>query len=174
MKSLQRPHVRVAVVFVVFGVLVILQGALLAFADRPLMSTLQINDTYTDSGMCGFLLTVHEQGALRTALYADRSGQVVRVSENWQNVQSTITNPSSGKSLTFRRAGRDAFTVNQDGGFTVYSQGVDGLLTVPGYGAITGQAGNITISVATDGTIQVQQSGFLRDGDFTPACDYLQ
>jgi hypothetical protein len=174
MNSLRRNYARIAVVLTVFGLAALLQGALLAFADRPLTNTLQINDTNTVTSLCDFPLTVHEEGALRTALYTDQNGQVVRITENWQDVESTLTNPDNGRSLSYRMAGRDGFTVDRDGDISIFTQGVRGLLTVPGSGAISGQAGRVMISLDPGGTIDVQRSGFLEDGDFTPACNYLQ
>jgi hypothetical protein len=174
MNGLQRTHLRIVVVLAVLGISILAQGSLLAFADPPRTNTLQINDTNTVTGVCAFPLTEHDQGALRTSLFFDRNGQVNRVTENWQDVQSTLTNPANGRSLSYRMAGHDGFTVGRDGSFTIVTQGVRGIITVPGSGAISGEAGNITITLAPDGTVDVQRSGFLRDGDFTIACNYLQ
>jgi len=174
MDRFNRAHRRIAAALAVFGAALLLQGSLLAFANPPQSDTVQINDTATDSATCGFPLVFHDEGALRTSLFFDRNGQVVRFTENWQGVQSTITNPDNGRSLSYHTAGRDDFTTSRDGDFTVYQQGNRGVLTVPGHGALTGSAGNTTIRMAPDGTVTVTHSGFLRDGDFGVACDYLQ
>jgi hypothetical protein len=174
MNGLQRTHARIAVVVAVVGLSILAQGSLLAFADQPHTDTLQINDTNTVDSLCSFPLTQHDQGALRTSLYFDHDGQVNRITENWQDVESTLTNPANGRSLSYRMAGHSGFTVDRDGGFTIFTQGVRGIITVPGSGAITGEAGNVTITLDPGGTFNVRRSGFLRDGDFTIACDYLQ
>jgi hypothetical protein len=60
MNGLQRTPARIAVVLMVFGLSVLVQGALLAFADQPFSNTLQINDTNTVNSLCGFPLTAHD------------------------------------------------------------------------------------------------------------------
>ena len=174
MNGLKRAHTRIGAALAVFGLAVLVQGSLLAFANPPQSNTVQINDTFTDSSMCGFPLVFHDEGAFRTSLFFDQNGVVVRFTENWQGVLSTITNPSNGRSLSYHTAGRDDFTTTRDGDFVVYQQGNRGLLTVPGYGALTGSAGNTTVRMAPDGTVTVTHSGFLQNGDFDVACDYLQ
>jgi hypothetical protein len=174
MNGLQRTHVRIAVVLAVVGLSILAQGSLLAFADQPRTDTLQINDTNTVDSLCSFSLIQHDQGALRTSVFFDQDGQVTRITQNWQDVESTLTNPANGRSLSYRMAGHSGFTFDTDGSMNIFTQGVRALITVPGSGAITGEAGNITITLGPGGTFDVQRSGFLRDGDFSTVCDYLQ
>ena len=174
MNGLNRAHARIAAALTVFGLALLVQGSLLAFADPPRSDTLQINNTNTVTSLCAFPLTLHEEGALRTTLFFDQNGQVVRVNNNFQGVQSTLTNPANGRSLHYVTAGRDGFTLGRDGDVTVVTAGVRGLVTVPGQGALTGEAGNVTIRLNTDGTMQISRSGYFQDDNFEVACAYLQ
>jgi hypothetical protein len=169
-----RTRSRIALVTALSALLVVVQGILPAFADQPLMSRLDIDETETVVSMCDSPLVEHMEGTLKTSLYFNHGGQVTRITENWQDVRTTITNPANGRSVTSRNAGRDGFTFERDGGIKIYSQGVRGLITVPGRGAVFGEAGNTTVRVFPDGTVEMHTSGFQWDGDFSAVCYYLE
>jgi hypothetical protein len=173
MDGLNKTRARIAVVVAVFGLALLMQGSLLALADQPMTDTLHLNETNAVYSVCDFPLVMHEEGAMRTSVYFNQNGQVSRVGENWQGVHSTLTNPANGRSLSYHTAGHGGFTIEQDGGLTVYTKGLQGIMTVPGYGAISGQAGNVTIRIQ-NGTFEVHRSGFLEEGDFSLACSYLE
>lgn len=162
-----------AIALTLFALALVGQGSSPALADQPLTDTLQIDNTYTADSLCSFPVVVHEEGALRSSLFFGRDGQVNRITENWQGVRSSLTNPQNGRSISYRTAGRDGFTIENDGGLTVFRQGVRGIITIPGLGAISGEAGNVTIRI-TQGGLDVRRSGFLRESDYTPVCSYLQ
>ncbi len=174
MDGLKRTRIKAALVMALLGVALLAQGLRPASADQPRMDTLEINETNTVTSLCDFPLVTHEEGTLRTFVFFDQDGQVVRIAENWEGVQTTLTNPANGLSLDYLTAGRDGFTVEQNGDITFFRQGVRGIITVPGSGAVTGEAGEVTISLASDGTLEIHRSGFLREGDFGPVCSYLQ
>jgi hypothetical protein len=165
---------KLALAIAVLAAATLLNGSLRASADEPRMDTLQLNQTNTVESLCDFPLVAHEEGTLKTFLFFDQDGQVVRIAENWQDVATTLTNPANGTSLTYRIAGRDDFSVERDGDVNVFTQGLRGIITVPGSGAISGEAGELTLSLASDGTLEVRRSGFLREGDLALACSYLQ
>jgi hypothetical protein len=157
------------------GLSLLLIGHRVAFAEQPLSTTLEINETDSVVSMCDFPLEVHQEGSLRTTLFFDeQSGEVTRITENWQDVSSTLTNPDNGLSVTYRNAGRDGFTFESDGSIKVYTQGVRGLITVPGSGAVFGETGNTTARVTEDGQTEITVSGFHWDGDASIVCDYLR
>ena len=169
-----RTRTRIALVMALSALLMVLQGILPAFADQPMMSRLDIDETQTTVSMCDAPLVLHQQGTLKTSLYFNHDREITRITENWQDVRTTMTNPDTGRSVTSRNAGRDGFTFERDGGIKIYTQGVRGLITVPGRGAVFGEAGNTTVLVFPDGTVEMRTSGFSWDGDFSAVCDYLE
>lgn len=173
MNVMKRTRARIAIVLSVLALSLLALG-LPAFAEQPLMDRLDLDETTTSTSLCDFPLVTHQEGTLQTFLFFDENtGQVVRISENWQNVTTTITNPENGLSVTSRFAGRDGFTFEQDGDRKIYRQGVRGLITVPGVGATNGEAGNVTSIVTPDNQVETRVSGFQWDGDFSPVCTYL-
>jgi hypothetical protein len=175
MKSFSTIRSAVALMMALLGLSLLLTGGRAAFAQQPLSTTLEINETDSVVSMCDFPLEVHQEGSLRTTLFFDeQTGQVTRITENWQDVSSTLTNPANGLSVTYRNAGHDGFTFEQDGTVKVYTQGVRGLITVPGSGAVFGEAGNVTARVDADGQPEITVSGFHWDGDASAVCDYLR
>jgi hypothetical protein len=162
------------VVLSVLALSLLALGLPVAFAEQPLMNRLDLNETTTNDSLCNFPLVVQQEGTLQTSLFFDeQSGEVVRITENWHNVTTTITNPENGLSVTSRFAGHDGFTFDEDGGLKIYRQGVRGLITVPGVGATFGEAGNVTSVISPDRQVETRVSGFQWDGDFSAVCTYL-
>jgi hypothetical protein len=174
MDTLKRTRIRTSAVLMVFCLALLIQGTLVASADQPRSDSFDLDETSTGDSLCGFPVVMHEEGTLRTTLFFDQDGQISRITDNWEGVQASITNPENGRSLSYHIAGHDGFTVDRDGDMTFFTKGLRGILTVPGYGAISGEAGNIAISISPTGEIELHRSGFLREGDFSVACDYLQ
>src|SRR5690348_1453760 len=99
MKSFSTIRSAVALMIALLGLSLLLTGRA-AFAEQPLSTTLEINETDSVVSMCDFPLEVHQEGSLRTTLFFDeQSGEVTRITENWQDVSSTLTNPANGLSV---------------------------------------------------------------------------
>src|SRR5437762_9362009 len=121
---------KIALILTLFSLALLVQGTLVAFADQPRSDTLDINDTNTVESLCGFPVIVHEEGTLRTTVFFDQDGQVTRITEHWQGVQTSITNPDNGQSLTYHIAGQEGFTVDHNGDMTFFTKGLRGIITV--------------------------------------------
>src|SRR4051794_19855860 len=111
MNSMSKGRARITFVLSALVLALLAQVLPVAFAEQPLIDRLDLDETTTTTSLCDFPLITHQEGTLQTFLFFDEStGEVIRISENWHDVTTTITNPENGLSVTSRFAGHDGFT----------------------------------------------------------------
>jgi hypothetical protein len=146
-----------------------------AVAAPPESETILIEETFTDTELCGFPIEIHAEGRIKLTTHFDQAGNIVFESAT-PSIRVTVTNPETGKSFRDADVGLDKFTPTPDGGGVVLSTGIH-FRIVPEHGApIFTRIGLQLIIVNPDGTEEIQVIG----GNFDPlenfpgvACDYL-
>lgn len=146
-----------------------------AVAAPPESETILIDETVTDTEMCGFPIDIHTEGRVKITTHFDQAGNLVFESST-PSIRVTVTNPENGKTLRDADVGLDKFTPTPDGGGVVLSTGIH-FRILPEHGApIFTRIGLQLIIVNPDGTEEIQVIG----GNFDPAenfpgvaCDYL-
>jgi hypothetical protein len=146
-----------------------------AVAAPPESETILIDETVTDTELCGFPIVIHSEGRIKITTHFDQAGNVVFESAT-PSIRVTVTNPETGKTLRDADVGLDKFTPTPDGGGVVLSTGIH-FRILPEHGApIFTRIGLQLIIVNADGSFEVQEIG----GNFDPAenfpgvaCDYL-
>jgi hypothetical protein len=146
-----------------------------AAAVPPESETILVDDTFTDTELCGFPITVHVEGRIKITTHFDQAGDLAFESET-PSLRITATNPETGKTLRDADVGLDKFTPTPDGGGVVLSTGIH-FRVLPERGApIFTRIGLQLIIVNPDGTEEIQVIG----GNFDPlenfagvVCAYL-
>ncbi len=93
---------RLILPLLLFGVLLALGAASAGAAASTTTIVVNVNDSFTDSELCGFPLDVHVQGSFKHTEFFDTSGTLVKVIETNTGgpFTITITNPANGKTAT--------------------------------------------------------------------------
>jgi hypothetical protein len=146
-----------------------------AVAAPPESETILIDETVTDTELCGFPIVIHSEGRIKITTHFDQAGNLVFESAT-PSIRVTVTNPETGKTLRDADVGLDKFTPTPDGGGVVLSTGIH-FRILPEHGApIFTRIGLQIVIVNADGSFEVQEIG----GNFDPAenfpgvaCDYL-
>jgi hypothetical protein len=145
-----------------------------AVAAPPQSQTILVDETITDTELCGFPVVVHIEGRMKITTHLDEAGNLVFESTTL-SLQITGTNPETGKTVRTADVGLDKFTPTPDGGGVVLSTGIH-FRFLPEHGApIAAGIGLQIVIVNADGSFEVQEM----HGNFTPEenigalCDYL-
>jgi len=107
-----------------------------------------VHDRYSDDSsfvahhMCSFPVLISNSSNINDALFFDETGQLVRVLSTVNHAKITFS--ANDVSLTAIGSGGIEYTLNPDGSVGVHTFGINLLLTLPGYGAVTLDAGSAT------------------------------
>jgi hypothetical protein len=111
-----------------------------AQAAPPTHHTEAIDDTFIDES-CGFPLQIHDTGIIIIIEWVRPDG-TIRTFLAAPEVETTMTNLSTGKSITVRFSGPAHITDNPDGSFTLVGTGLWGW----GHNPETGEPGQFLTS----------------------------
>jgi hypothetical protein len=115
-----------------------------AWAAKPEAQRIEIDEIIPGAIDCGsYELDEHVFGhIIRRAFF--RNGEFV-MSLNTIALKHTISNPTTGESLTTPDAGADHFTIAKDGSATLAIIGIVARVVVPGQGLVAGEVGKVTL-----------------------------
>jgi hypothetical protein len=121
---------------------------------------------------CAFDLAGSEAGFLKYG--TDHRGGAT-VATVGIHEHGAFTNPANGRSVSFVVAETQAFSLNPDGGTTVVSVGLQGILTIPGQGVVAASVGRLVQTIDPSGTLVSTdfQAGQWSGGPFPAICPYL-
>jgi hypothetical protein len=145
-----------------------------AFADKPKIVFIPVDDTFTDSS-CGFDVVNHIEGTVKLTFSPDNPDFLLAEGDH---LHWSLTNPANGKSLTFPVAQTLKVQLVEDGtSVLAVFTGLSIQVTVPGQGRVITQTGRIVfefpcLDLNCSPTRVVFFAG-QHDVDFTPICDYL-
>ena len=119
-----------------------------AFAAKPVIFTIQVDDTF-ESGTCdGFTVIEHVEGTIKISTHFDQDGnftmELIRFS-----LRHTYTNSETGETLFSPDVGIDKVTVHQDGAVTIAVIGIVTRIVVPGEGLVFAHLGRIVFDAFT-------------------------
>jgi hypothetical protein len=141
-----------------------------AAAVPPESETFVVDESFTDRGLCGFLVTIHVEGRIKIITHVDQEG-TLRFESALPSFRVTVTNPETGKSFRDADVGLDKFTPTADGGGVVLSTGIHfHVRPTGGGGPIFSRVGLQLILVFPDGSEEIQVIG----GNFDPIEDFQQ
>jgi len=150
---------------------------IVAHADTPDTTVIQVDETFTNDFDCSFPLIEQVKGSYLDRLYFDQNGVLVReyLSPQFQGaLMVTWTNPINGMSLESHEASTIIVYYNSDGSFQkLLNQGLTFMVTVPGAGKpLLMDVGRIVIERGHGITFY---SGDHQEliGDTASFCDYL-
>jgi hypothetical protein len=108
--------------------------ASLAFAGKPTITHITVDETLPPDQRCGFTVQAHFTGFVVDISYTDAQG-VFHDSEAFPQGRLTLTNIGTGKSITVNASGPLKITVNPDGSFMFVGGGSEpfDLAPVPSY-----------------------------------------
>ncbi len=131
---------RLILPLLLFGVLLALGAASAGAAASTTTIVVNVNDSFTDSELCGFPLDVHVQGSFKHTEFFDTSGTLVKVIETNTDgpFTITITNPANGKTATTES--QTFVVVATD---PVRVSGIVGNFVLPGTGTILMDVGTV-------------------------------
>jgi hypothetical protein len=165
MALMRRTLLPVALLIMPLFVLVTPAGAV-----PPESETFFVDDTFTDTELCSFPVSVHFVGRIKFITHFDQEGNLVFDSA-LPSFRITVTNPETGKSFRDGDVGLDMFTPTPDGGGVVLSTGVHfHLIPVGGGAPIFTRVGLQLIVVFPDGSDEIQVIG----GNFDPIEEFEQ
>ena len=151
-----------------------------ALAKAPDIMVESWDDTYTwygwDDNPCGFDILVHDYGKLRTQLFYDQDGKLIRVHEIYGAWK--VTYSANGKTLKALLQGPIFWEIISETEVIGKWAGTDALIPIPGYGPGFGAAGNRTFRFQlVDGewiiTEVIKDAGRVHIDDTGPFCEYL-
>jgi hypothetical protein len=97
------------------GLLACIPVASLVAAQKPVVTVEKLVDAEDVAGQCGADTIVSSvTGTIRTALYSDRNGNLVRVIESFHG-HGTFTNTANDRSVDFVSAENDHWRIHEDG-----------------------------------------------------------
>ena len=141
-----------------------------AGAVPPESETDVVDDTFTDTELCSFPVSVHFEGRIKFITHFDQEGDLVFDSA-LPSFRITVTNPETGKSFRDGDVGLDKLTPTPDGGGVVLSTGIHfHLIPVGGGAPIFTRVGLQLIILLPDGSEEIQVVG----GHFDPIEDFEQ
>jgi hypothetical protein len=146
--------------------------ALPAAANVPVRSVFHVNETYTESSICPFDLTVHLRGPYKNVDYYDNSGFLYKsIATPGGGGPFTVSYSAHGTTLTQRN---DAFSTvviyNHDGTWTYTARGPVNKFTAPGVGVVLLDAGTATWSEPDEVLLFLGGPHQAVNGDFDAFC----
>jgi hypothetical protein len=138
-----------------------------ATAVPPTSQTTVVDETVIDTETCGFPLTVHIKGRIKTTTHFDQGGNLVFESAT-PSFRFTVTNPATDKTIRDADVGLDKFKPTLDGRGVVLSTGIHFRILPEQGGPIFARIGLQLILVNADGSLEIQEIG----GNFDPIEDF--
>ena len=119
-----------------------------AFAAKPEIITIQVDDTIEIGACDGFTVIEHVEGTVKISTHFDQDGnftmQLIRFS-----LRHTYTNSETGETLISPDVGIDKITVHQDGSVTIAVIGIVARIVIPGEGLVFAHLGRIVFDAST-------------------------
>lgn len=119
-----------------------------AFAAKPELITIPVDDTFVAGECDGFLVIEHVQGKVKVSTHFDQNGNFVMEIARF-SLRHTWSNSETGASLSSPDVGIDKVVINQDGSGTVAVIGIVARIVVPGEGSVFRHLGKIVFDVNT-------------------------
>jgi hypothetical protein len=144
-----------------------------AAANMQVRSVIHVDETYTDSSVCPFDLTVHLHGSFKNVDYYDNSGFLYKtIATVGGGGPFTVSYRANGTTLTQRN---EAFSVvltyNPDGSVSTYTQrGPFNKFTTPGGGIVLLDTGIATWSEPEEDLLFAGGPHQAVNGDFDSFC----
>ncbi len=161
-------------VSVLFAVLVLTVAATPAFAGKPDLLRIPIDDVgIRDDGLselCGFDIFFDGQGHILVKTTFDASGSPVRQIANYG---VRVEMYSAVSRLHWVDTGVDKTTFHPDGSITIRQSGNLQAMTAPGRGKVHGANGHIIIEIDPTGAEETTVKGHFDQLDPTLFCDLL-
>lgn len=161
--------------FVVAASVAVIVGAFAAGAGAtgPRQEVVQVDDTFTESGTCGFPVENHAQGSFKVTSYYDSSGNLTR--QIFTNIDGRFvyTLSANGKSVT-GNFGPMMITLYFDANGNVVREAENGLaflFTVPGSGVIEMDVGRVIAE--NDEHVFIAGPHDFISGNTDALCNYL-
>jgi hypothetical protein len=131
-----------------------------------------LDESFTDTELCGFQLNFQLQGKFQLTDFFDASGTLVKEISAGPST-FTLTNPANGKTATTTSTWANITTFNPDGSInTVTQSGLIANFVLPGVGTIVMDVG--TVQFDSEGNIVfVRGPHQLLMGDIEGFCDAL-
>ena len=154
----------------------LLAAAAPAAAAGPSWETITVDDTFflpRTSAACGFDVYEHDEGQLKFQVIEMANG-TLRFKDLSIHVSQSVIAPSRGTSVELQPGGHGGhvFVLYPDGSARELAPGTNGHVTVPGEGVIYMWAGNISATIAPDGTVTETEHGFIMD-TYSSLCGVL-
>lgn len=137
----------------------------------PERETEAIADAEVLEDLCAAPIDFRATGAIKITTHFNPDGSVRFISEH-PNINVTLTNPATGKSVTDRDVGLDKAFFNPDGTSDVLSTGIHFRVKAPGQGVIFKRIGLQIIHLDADGefiSVDIKGGNFDDFEDFAPA-----
>jgi hypothetical protein len=112
-----------------------------AGAAVPQQTVVNIDDTFTATGICSFPIVEHVKGTARIIDFVDRNGNVVRELDLTPGL--TVSFSANGTTLTTVSVSVAHITFNANGTATFTITGLSGHISIPGQGTLALDAGRI-------------------------------
>jgi hypothetical protein len=155
------PILRFALVAIAFSA-----PAQFALAIPPQINTFHFDRTFTDTGLCGFPIDVHDEGDVRLAFHFDRDRNIQWVNVTTSQYRITLTNTETGLPLWTPSPEHIIETA-----FDTTNTGLVVRFVLPGVGLLTLDAGLVSFNNSGDVTISGQH--MLLEGDVEALCTAL-
>ena len=143
-----------------------------AVANTVERSVNHVNDTYTESSVCPFDLTVHLSGSFKVVEYYDNSGfRYKEIATPGGGGSFVVSYTAHGTTLTHNENYSTVVAFNPDGTVTYTQRGPYGVFTAPGLGIVLHDTGTASWS-EPDETLLFISGGPHQaiNGDFDAFC----
>jgi len=119
-----------------------------AGAVTPTVAEANVDNTFVfgAGAVCSFPVTIHNVGRRRTTTYFDQQGNVTKTTIHLNSFTQSVTNTSTGKTLSTPLAGPVIIEPNGDGTVTTKIAGNDGRIVLPGQGFVYADVGLIVFT----------------------------
>jgi hypothetical protein len=166
---------RFALLFVFTAVVVLGPGGV-ATAVPPEHSIEHVDEEFVIEGECSFPVVVHSEGDVRTKVFFDQAGNVIRELLVFPRFRMTFTNAETGESISTVSPSVVHATINPDGSAVVAITGLSGHLIVGGGPPSAADVGRVVFFFSGPEDEEpdlVFQAGQFNDGPFPQLCDVL-
>jgi hypothetical protein len=168
---------RLVLLSIIAGLAVVL-GSVARATPPQRLPVMHIDDTFTipaaPEGPCSFQVEMHVFGDIRSTLFFDRQGNLVRALDVHPNFRVSFS--ANGKSITTVSVAPNHVTFNPDGSVVVTITGLQGHLIVGGGPPQASDVGRIVFFFSGPEDEEpdiIFQAGSFNFGPFPQLCDVL-
>jgi hypothetical protein len=116
-----------------------------AAANTVVKSVYQVNESYTESGICDFDLRVHLSGSFKTVQYFDNTGFLYKeIDTPGGGGPFVVSYTAHGTTLRHNENYSTVQMFNPDGTWTYKQRGPYNVFTAPGFGIVLHDTGTAT------------------------------